>query len=238
MGLIKARAAPPTTVRLHLRDLEADARAHVERAAAEAEQIIADAKERAAQIEANAAEIGRGQGMRAGREEGFAAGRAEAIAGCSEQLQLALGALAHAAQAMDASRAELETVALNDVIRLAVAIAERVTKRQGAIDPTVLRENLRGVMNILVHRDEVCIAIHPSQRDCVNEMLPQLKLEWPELKHAQIVADSAVLPGGCRVTTGMGEVDADLKTQLDRIVAELIPGGGQGWGPGLERGLE
>ena len=36
---------------------------------------------------------------------------------------------------------------------------------------------------------------------------------------------ATLVPGGCRVTSGQGEVDADLNAQLDRIAAKLIPGG-------------
>ena len=40
---------------------------------------------------------------------------------------------------------------------------------------------------------------------------------------ADRIADPAVAAGGCRIHTQHGMVDADLGTQLDRIVAELLP---------------
>jgi flagellar assembly protein FliH len=106
---------------------------------------------------------------------------------------------------------------------LALAVAQRITRRLGMIDPAVLKENLREVMNLLVHRDDVRIAIHPAQRATLNDLLPQLKLQWPTLAHIDVVEDETVSPGGCRVTAGQGAIDADLQGQLDRIAAELIP---------------
>ena len=42
-----------------------------------------------------------------------------------------------------------------------------------------------------------------------------------QLAPAQIVADPAVEPGGCRVITGFGEIDQRIESQLERIVEEL-----------------
>jgi flagellar biosynthesis/type III secretory pathway protein FliH len=42
--------------------------------------------------------------------------------------------------------------------------------------------------------------------------------------------DEAIAPGGCRVFTSHGHVDADLQTQLDRVTMKLLPGGGGGGG--------
>ena len=125
--------------------------------------------------------------------------------------------------AMETSRAQLESAALADVVKLAIAIARRVTKRQGLIDPRVLSENLRDAIKQLIHREDVRVAIHPAQRATLDEILQQLKLEWPQLEGAEVVEDDSISPGGCRVSGGQGHIDAQLETQLDRIAADLIP---------------
>jgi flagellar assembly protein FliH len=124
---------------------------------------------------------------------------------------------------MEASRAELESDALADVVKLAIAIARRVTKRQGLIEPAVLAENLREAVKQLIRRDDVRIAIHPRQRATLDDMLDRLKIEWPQMERVEVVEDESISPGGCRVTGGQGEIDATLQTQLDRIAADLIP---------------
>jgi flagellar biosynthesis/type III secretory pathway protein FliH len=71
----------------------------------------------------------------------------------------------------------------------------------------------------------VRIAIHPSQRAALIELLPQLKMQWPTMQHAELVDDATLAIGGCRVFTHGGAIDADLNQQLDRIEAELMPSG-------------
>ena len=70
---------------------------------------------------------------------------------------------------------------------------------------------------------DVRIAIHPKQRETFLAALPQLKLQWPALEHVELIEDLTVSPGGCRILTRGGEVDADLDRQIDRIAADLLP---------------
>jgi flagellar assembly protein FliH len=112
---------------------------------------------------------------------------------------------------------------LREVVALAVAIARRVTKRQGLVDPEVLTENLREAMKLVAHAADVRIAVHPQQKVVLESVLPQLRLSWPDLKHVELVEDSALSPGGCRIFTARGTVDADLDGQLDRVVNDLLP---------------
>jgi flagellar biosynthesis/type III secretory pathway protein FliH len=53
--------------------------------------------------------------------------------------------------------------------------------------------------------------------------LPLLRLEWPSLRHVELVEDATLSPGGCRVFTRGGRIDADLDEQLDRVIDELLP---------------
>ncbi len=227
MGVIKANNATQQTasqvVRLSLRDIEAEAQALIDRANQEAERILADAQRRAGEIEAEAQAKHREEAWNQGHADGAEQGRSESIERYEEEIREAVSSLLSAAEAIDLSRAQLEHQALDDVVRLALAIAQRITKRQSMVDPGVLKENLREVMNLLVHRDDVRIAIHPAQRATLDELLPMLKIQWPTLLHVEITEDAALLPGGCRVTAGQGSIDADIQGQLDRIAAELIP---------------
>lgn len=218
MPLIKAAIAT-TTVRLSLRDIEADAREQLARAREEADGVVTAARERAGEIGAAAME----EGYRQGYQQGVADARRETIEQVAEQTGLAIEALARAAATMEASRAELENAALADVVKLAIAIARRVTKRQGLIDPGVLSENLREAVKQLIRRDDVRVAIHPDQRAALDQMLARLKIEWPQIERVEIMEDDSISPGGCRVSGGQGEIDAALETQLDRIAADLIP---------------
>ena len=80
-------------------------------------------------------------------------------------------------------------------------------------------------MKLAVGAADVRIAIHPAQRATLTAALPALRAEWPLLKHVELIEDAALGPGGCRIHTRGGLIDADLDTQLDRVIEDLLPKG-------------
>lgn len=229
MGLIKSSDTQAAAVPFSMADIERQAKIILLRAQQKAEQLLAAAQEEAQALKQQARQQGLVEGRRDGTAEGRAqggqAGQKQALEEHRAQFQQALAALTASATAMDQSRHELEAAALAEVVQLALAVARRVTKRQAMIDPQVLVANLNESMKLVVKSADVRIAIHPSQRKALDEALPQLKLSWPSLGHVQVIEDQSIHQGGCRVFTGHGGITADLGEQLDRIAAELLPGG-------------
>ncbi|HZL36906.1 MAG TPA: FliH/SctL family protein [Tepidisphaeraceae bacterium] len=227
MGLIKSPNLPTSASPFSLADIEKAARGVLLRARAQAEQLLAAAQAEAQQLKAHAKEQGlaeaQHEGFALGSQQGRAAGEQQALADMREQLQQAFAALSQAAQELNTRRLELETGALQDVVKLAISIGRKVTKRQGIIDPQVLAENLHEAMKLVVQQSDLRIAIHPSQRKTLDETLPKFSLTWPALKHAEIIEDAKVAPGGCRLLTRGGQIDGDLDVQLDHVIADLLP---------------
>jgi flagellar assembly protein FliH len=227
MGLVKASAAPTGLTTFSMRDVEEQARALLLRARQAAERLIAEAQREAAELKkaahAQGLAEGRRDGLAQGIEEGRAAGQKQALEEHRAQLTQAVAALTEAAADLDASRGELESAALEEVVALAVAVARRVTKRQGLIEPQVLTDNLREAMRLVVSAGAVKVAIHPAQRRTLDAALPALRLEFPRLGHVEVVDDESVEPGGCRLYAGGGPIDATLDEQLDHVVADLLP---------------
>jgi flagellar assembly protein FliH len=227
MPLIKAQNAPATTQPFSMRDIENQARGILARARQQAEALLADAQREAEALKRTAAQAGaadgRREGLAAGLDQGRRSGHEQALSEFNQQFAQAVGAMTAAAAQVDGSRRQLEANALGEVIELAMAIARRVTKRQGMIDPAVLSANLAEAMNVVSHAADLRIAVHPDQKATMEAELPGLKLKWPHLEHVELTEDPQLSPGGCRIFTAHGMVDADLDTQLDRIATDLLP---------------
>jgi flagellar assembly protein FliH len=227
MGLIKANLAPSTLQPFSMKDVEEVARGILLRARRKAEELIAAAQQEGEAIKeqarAEATQAGFDHGFAEGSQQGAEAGRQQAMEEHGKQLTEVVRALTQAAGELSARRDELETEALREVVGLAAAVARRVTKRQGLIDEEVLAANLSDAMRLVVAAADVSIAVHPDQRKTLEEALPRLRLEWPALRHVELTEDPALAPGGCRVCTRGGAVDAGLDEQLDRVIDELMP---------------
>ena len=228
MGVIKSGDSPFVVQPYSMKDIENTARAILLRARQKAEQTIAEAREEADNLKRQATVVGiaqgRQEGFAKGRQEGIKAGRDEAYAEQKVQLTALVSALTQGTKQLNASRRELESAAVNDVLNLAIVIAERVTKRQGVLDPSVAIANVGEAMKIVVHASDLRIAVHSTQRAALNDALPRLRMEWPSLEHVQLIVDDTLEPGGCRLYTTHGQVDGDLNEQIRRIVVDLMPG--------------
>lgn len=227
MGLIKAANTSVKLAPFSMRDIEAQAQAILLRAREQSEQLLA-----AAQLEGERIKIdekaagfaeGRKEGLAKGREEGLAAGLQQALDEHRSALTQLVTALNAALQDVEQSQQQIEDHAASEVLKLAIAIAGRVTKRQGMLDRDVLTENVLAAMKLVVHSTDLRVAVHPSQKQALLDVLPRLSLEWPNFKHVEMIEDEAMAPGGCRIFTRGGLVDADLDEQLNRIAADLLP---------------
>jgi flagellar assembly protein FliH len=231
MGLIKSTHAPTTLSTFSMRDVETHAKSILMRAQQQADALLTNAQAEATAMcekagqEGFAAghEAGLAEGVETGLKQGLERGTAAALAEHQAALTAALNALTAAMVEIDASRRAMETQALRDVIELATAIARRVTKRQSRIEPEVLVANLNEAMKLVVQASDLRIAVNPAQRATLNAAMPQLGIEWPSLAHAAIVDDPSLSPGGVRVFTRQGRVEADIDGQLDRMINELLP---------------
>jgi flagellar assembly protein FliH len=228
MGLIKSADVPLSVSVFSMQDVEAAAKAVLHRARAKADQITAAAHADGERAREEARKDGFAQGKRQGHAEGLdegkKSGHAQALSEHSAAMTQLIGSLTAAMSRLDSERDQLQTQAINEVVRLACVIARKVTKRQGLFDTQMMFENLKEAMSLAVHASDVRIAVHPGQVETLRAELPHLRLVWPQLKHIRLIEDPAMAPGGARVFTPHGEIDGDLDVQLDHLIAQLLPG--------------
>ncbi|MBX3386094.1 MAG: hypothetical protein KF768_05960 [Phycisphaeraceae bacterium] len=247
MTLIKnAQAAmlAREAVVLDLGDLRRQGEALVAQARARAEAIVREAEAERDRIVAGAAERGHAEGVERGlsegRRKGEEAGRAEALTTQSAAIETMTARWTEAVSAFEADRTALLESAQRDVIRLAVLIGERVTKRIVETDPSVASEQVAEALRLVLRPTGVVVAVNPEDRAMVESALPGLVATIGAASHVQLVDDPALSRGSCivrcvgngaEVGAGAGaggEIDATIGTQLERIAELIVPGGDDG----------
>ena len=230
MPLIKSAQAPTSATPFSMGDIEAHARALLLRANQRAEELLMAAQAEADAMREPAKKEGYAEGLAAGKRDGVAQGKAEGLAAGQKaafdaehaKLTDALDTLAAMTAAFDAERGRVIAQAEADVMPLALAIARKLTRRLGEVDPAVFEGNVREAIRLISDPHDLRINVNPEQHELVNELLPRLQAEWPRMKHVTIVNDDTVVPGGCVVRTAGGEIDADLERQLGRLIEEIV----------------
>lgn len=192
--------------------LRADAEAIVDRAAADAQRLIEQAQRSAAQL-VEAAEA-RAQAIEAeartrGYDAGFEGGKAAADLQMSEMIETMHGLLAQ----MRDQRHELIESAEPELVRLAMAVAERIVHEQISIDPNVVVENVRSALTRLVSREVVTLRVNPADLETMRQHRDAI-VSVSDIEHLRIVEDKRVDQGGVVVETDAGTIDAKISTQL------------------------
>lgn len=230
MALIRSKQAAALVreaVVLDLGDLARQGEAIKKRAEAQADQILQKAREEARQLSQTASKQGHEQGHKAGlaqgHKEGLEAGRQEAFAKHAAALDALQKQWLEALNGFVEARQSLLAEARLDVLRLALAIAERVVFRTVEIDPTVIEDQMAEALGMLAKRSAVTIRVNPAELEQARTTLPELVSRMHQCEDASVLADESLTPGGCVLQAGMTTIDASIETQLDRIVATLLP---------------
>jgi flagellar biosynthesis/type III secretory pathway protein FliH len=232
MGIFKSKSgASPSP--FQIRNLDAEASAQIEEARKKADAIIRGAKEEAARIvksaDAERAAV-QARGFAAGREEGIEKGRAESrLAALAEaQGRLSPGAarveslLAQLGPALENAVRRATTDAEAGVIRLALAIARAVVKREVSIDESIVRSNVAAAIALAARRGGLEIRVHPADRVLMDQFSPELAERFDGLEIVRVVEDESVGRGGAKVAWAEGTADAGIAEQLAQIERLLL----------------
>ncbi len=147
-------------------------------------------------------------------QEGFAAGmkdgRAEGQT-VAHQMQALMAELHQSMQQFEITMAQ-------EVMDLALDIARQMVRSALAVNPELVLAVVREAIESLpqVNQNPMLI-LHPEDAQLVRDMLSHEYQEnvW------RVVDDPLMERGGCRVETGTAEIDANMESRWQRIVAAL-----------------
>lgn len=151
-----------------------------------------------------------------GHKEGFAQGHAEGYAAGLAQTQEQAQALQVLLVALPQAMRTADTEVAEDLLALAIDIAQQVVSQTLAFDPqhmlALVRNLLRmepvlsGTPRLLLHADDVALV----QQHLADELT---------LAGWRIRTDPTIQRGGCRVHAASGALDATLETRWERVTA-------------------
>ena len=245
MALIRQATWSPgnrPAVVMHLGDLRERAAAVEREAASHAAAIVADAGSQRAGMLAGAKEQGYREGLAKGLAEGRAKGEAEGHAAALSTARATLSEIeakwmAGAAE-FEVARERLLGEARQDVLRLAIQIAERVIKGKIETDPNIAVSQVEAALGMIMRPSKLTIAINPVDEPTLREAMPSMMGRFTAAQHMELAMDPGLPRGSCVARTSGGEIDASIWTQLDRVAETLLYGGmtrdtGRGKEPGV-----
>jgi flagellar assembly protein FliH len=152
--------------------------------------------------------------LESARREAFEKGREAARIEQAAWRQQCAAELASALEGFRAERDEYLARVEHEVVRLALAIAERVLHREAQMDPLLLSGAVRVALGQLAESTDVKLRVPAAQREMWAEMLrlmPALPLRPEVIGDQDLETSEAVLE------TGLGTVDLGVRAQIAEI---------------------
>ena len=211
-GTAERRGEVRTTA-FNFDDMTTKAESYLAKIRIQAAQIIAEAETKAQAI--------REQARRDGQRDAVAEAEHAQNTKVQQQLQSLVPAIQRTVADVQRERTAWLRRWEDDAVKLAVAIAERVIRREIAQQPTITLELVRESLQLAAGMGSLKVCLHPSDLATLRDGVTMLIAEMKQLAPTDVVADASVSPGGCRVDTQFGSIDQQIEAQLARIRDEL-----------------
>ncbi len=165
---------------------------------------------------------GRQKGYAAGQAEGRDQGRTEVLSELSRQIGELLASWTKALETWESQRASMLLDAREDILKLAIAMGEKITHRVIETEPAAVVDQVAEALALLAKPTAVTISINPADRSIVQSVLGDLVESMNLCTHIDLSDDPEVSRGGCRVATDRGHIDATIDRQIQRITDTLL----------------
>lgn len=224
----------PRPIPFSMADIEAEAEAILAKARAEADQVRAETDAMIQQTKVQAEQIKTDtydQAHRQGREDGLAEGRqvgteqalAEQRKDFAEQADALRTTLTDLVAQFDRDRHGLISSAHQELLALAVAIAEKIIRKRIEHDGEPVMESLKSAIELVTSCSAVQIRMNPTDLDRLNLLDPAVAEACLGARELTFVPDQTVELGGSIIQAAGGEIDAQVAAQVDTIVRHLAP---------------
>ena len=114
-------------------------------------------------------------------------------------------------------RQEVLQQAEEDIIALAFHLARKIIQHEAVYNPDILVATLRRALAAVMDRDHVVVRVNPADLERALQLQADLLHTVEGLRHLTIEGDQTVGPGGCRVESTFGEIDARLEAQFEEL---------------------
>ncbi len=152
------------------------------------------------------------QAYERGLREGEAAGARKSL----EQLQSAIQGFAESASRLASYKTQLRSEVERQVVDLALAVAQKILRRELALDPNIILAVVKACLAELESAEIYRLRANPQDIPSLAAFFQQQRR-----RNIELLPDPHISRGGAVFETAQGQLDARLETQLEEIARGL-----------------
>lgn len=106
-----------------------------------------------------------------------------------------------------------------EIIKIALDLAEKIIRYQANIDPTILKTQVvEAIKKATSDAERVQVFVNPQDLSKLEEMIPEIEKLFPAGIDMVALANESVDLGSCMIETKSGQLDARFSTQLTTLI--------------------
>jgi flagellar biosynthesis/type III secretory pathway protein FliH len=155
-------------------------------------------------------------------QEEVQAAEGRGAAAVRQEVTAAVHHLTVIADSLCAQHEEIFRTAEETVVRLSVAIAQRIVGDAVRLDDAVVLTTVRRALEHAAEAQRVVVHVHPGDLQLVEQHAGGWAALTPRARTVRFQADPRVGRGGCVIETEAGQVIAELEEQLRTLESALV----------------
>ncbi|MFO8086000.1 MAG: FliH/SctL family protein [Desulfobacterales bacterium] len=155
------------------------------------------------------------------KEEAYTKGKIAGHQDTEKKFHSAIQALSVCLEQISSLKKSLIEKSKEDMIMLIMAVTKKIIRTEIEEKKEIIVNTVNMVLQSAIQADEYYIKVHPEDLHIVAENKPLFLARMKGLQNIYFIADETVSRGGCLAESRVGDVDATIESQLDKIYEHL-----------------
>lgn len=164
----------------------------------------------------------KGERLKKITDESYRKGFAEGIELQKKETSNAIEAVAAMAKKIPLIRQDIIEKSEEQILKLAIAIAEKILNQEVATRKEIILDVLKGALKNVSETEGMKIRLNPLDFRYMMEVKKDFLQSFDGVRNIIFEEDSSIRRGGAVIETMFGEVDARLDSQLKEIKTALL----------------
>ena len=190
----------------------------VETAKAEAEAIKKAAKLEVDSVRDKAYK----EGYAMGEEKGISAGEKQGLHEASLDWQNLMQESEALINELQTSRMGILKASEEEMLKLVITFARTVIKVEPVAQPEIILKNIDQALNRVSEVDKIVMRINIKDKSMCQAHKDQFMARLGSVSELRIIEDPTLSPGGIKIETGVGTIDATIESQARELERALL----------------
>lgn len=162
------------------------------------------------------------EGYSTGEAKGLSAGEEQGIHEASLDWQNLMKESEALINELQTSRMGLLKASEEEMLKLVIAFAKAVIKVEPLAQPEIILKNIDQAINRVSEVDKIVMRINIKDKSMCQAHKDQFMARLSSVSELRIVEDPTLAPGGIKIETGVGTIDATIESQSRELENALL----------------